>query len=161
MDAVERGAVLLVAGWHNEVTVRGVETAPPPDAIDWWANREVNEKQETWFEVKVVDEVGKPVGGLEVAFGLSGEDMKIATNGAGIARVEGAFASRASVSLVSLAAARKALKVRWTKPRPASVKEARNVLLWPVTDAFPTRSTWAASSLPLRARPSRTRPSVR
>src|SRR5690606_17824531 len=60
-----------------------------------------SEPTTTWFEVRFVDEVGDPIDGLEVVIRGGGKEEKVTTNSDGVARLEGAESSFASVRIVS------------------------------------------------------------
>jgi len=96
----------------------------PPAVIP--AAEEVRPK--TWFEVKIVDEFGKPIDGLDVVFSQGSRQEKLATNGAGVVRwedVEGP--SFASVKVANLASLREALKPRYAKPGERKMPDGADV----------------------------------
>jgi hypothetical protein len=77
---------------------------------------ETEEVPKTWFEVKVVDEFGKPIDGLDVVFSQGSKQEKLTTDGAGVVRweeVEGG--SFASAKVANLASLREILKPRYAK----------------------------------------------
>jgi outer membrane protein OmpA-like peptidoglycan-associated protein len=75
----------------------------------------VSEKT-TWFEVKLVDEVGEPISGVALTVAVGGKNEKATTNGAGKAKVEGK-GGVASVTFDKESDLRKKLKDLWAKPR--------------------------------------------
>jgi len=75
---------------------------PPPD-----------DEGKSWFEVSVVDEVGMPVDGIELAFGFGGDRRIVTTDGRGVARVDDIDGSTGSVRIASVAAVREKLAPRW------------------------------------------------
>lgn len=85
-----------------------------------------------WFEVQVVDEVGFPLPGLEVVFGHSGRRETLPTDGAGVARLEGAnvatSSSFASVAVKDLDKLKEALQNRWQSwPQPGELPKGPNL----------------------------------
>jgi outer membrane protein OmpA-like peptidoglycan-associated protein len=71
----------------------------------------------TWFEVVLLDEVGSPIGGVDVVFSYDGKTEKKTTSGAGKAKVEGNGGGFASVSLAKETAFRQTLHDLWKDPR--------------------------------------------
>ena len=85
----------------------------------------------SWFELRVVDEVGAPIDGLDVAFatGSGTRRQLVRTAGGGIARLDGMTMSFLSASLANLEQLREKLAPRWKKPRqPRKFKDAAFVL---------------------------------
>jgi outer membrane protein OmpA-like peptidoglycan-associated protein len=74
----------------------------------------------SWFELRVVDETGEPVPGLEVRFS---NGPLVTTDGDGVARWGDASGGSSSARLASVAAVRQALKPRWQRPRTARAWE--------------------------------------
>lgn len=70
-----------------------------------------------WFEVKVVDEVGDAVVGVELEFSLSGSAEKRTTDGSGTARVEQRTESVTNVRFSDEVALRTLLYKRWSVAR--------------------------------------------
>lgn len=92
--------------------------APPPAAVDT-----------TWFSLEVVDEVGDAIDGLDIAYTVLGAKRVVTTNGAGIARIDGALAGFASAAVVSLDAAREKLRPRWKEPRdPKKIVDPKTIV---------------------------------
>lgn len=69
------------------------------------------------FEVRFIDEIGKAISGLEVEFAVDGELRSVTTNAAGVALIEDAKSSSASVVVPELGALEKLLEPRWEKFR--------------------------------------------
>lgn len=104
------------------------ELAPPPQ----------EEESPDWFEVRFVDEVGGPIGGLDVVFSLQGKTIKKPTNGDGRARIENVQGSFASVTVASVQALCDIVEPRWEtfrEPRPPSGDDVSDWVLRDVFDA--------------------------
>lgn len=71
----------------------------------------------TWFEVRVVDELGQPLEGVGLSLFVDGTDHRITTDSEGVARVEGATLSNATVKIDDLAALRELVRPRWEQVR--------------------------------------------
>ena len=71
----------------------------------------------SWFEVRLVDEVGEPLDGVELSFSSGSTKNTLTTNGDGVARFMALDASFGSVHVVSTSALREKLQERWSKPR--------------------------------------------
>jgi outer membrane protein OmpA-like peptidoglycan-associated protein len=70
----------------------------------------------TWFEVKLVDEFGDPIDGIEVVFTQGSAKEKVKTNGNGVARWKDvAGSSFASVRVANAGALRTTLEPRWAR----------------------------------------------
>jgi len=90
----------------------------------------------TWFSLKVLDEVGDPVDGIDIAYSLGTQRRVVTTNGAGVARLDGVDAgSSASAGIASLAAVKQKLKPRWKTPRDPNIASGPNVVVEDVHDA--------------------------
>jgi hypothetical protein len=72
--------------------------------------------ERTWFEVRVVDECGLAVAGLDMRFSAN-EDAIVTTDGIGVARFETFGAPNGRVTIASVAQARAILAPRWEKVR--------------------------------------------
>ncbi len=91
---------------------------------------------QTWFSLKVLDEVGDPVDGIDIAYLLGTQRRTVTTNGAGVARLDGVDAgSFASAGLANVAAVTAKLKPRWSKPRDPKIPDAPNVVVSDIHDA--------------------------
>lgn len=82
---------------------------PPPDT--------------TWFSIRVVDEVGDPVDGLDLQFEVLGETQDARTDGSGRARIEGMQGGTALVTVVSASRLQQIMAPRWTTPRTPVLPE--------------------------------------
>jgi outer membrane protein OmpA-like peptidoglycan-associated protein len=98
--------------------------APPPST-----------EGQTWFSLKVLDEVGDPVDGIDIAYSVGGQRRVVPTDGGGVARLTGVEASGASASLASIAAVKDKLKPRWKQPRDANVPDGDGITVWDIADA--------------------------
>lgn len=84
--------------------------SPPPAPAD------------TWFEIRVVDEVGTPVADLDLVIDLGGRPRSQTTNGDGRVRlVAPDSTSGVNAELVSIERARALLHPRWRSPRTPRV----------------------------------------
>jgi hypothetical protein len=103
------------------------ETEPPP----------AQEEETTWYEVRVVDEVGQPVSGLGLSFTVAGRASTVPTDGGGIARVTG---PRGTVSVVldRVETAFTLLEPRWRTARTGTPPSGPDVLTIPLVDPFPS-----------------------
>ncbi len=92
------------------------KSPPPPD--------DTADDSRTWFEVKVLDEVGEPVAGLDVTFAV-GANAKATTGGNGVARVADVKTSSSfgSMTVTSAARAKEILAPRWTTARDQKLTE--------------------------------------
>jgi outer membrane protein OmpA-like peptidoglycan-associated protein len=91
---------------------------PPPSSVKM-----------TWYELKVLDEVGDPVDGIDISFSIGGEKRKVTTNGAGIARVDDVTSSFGSAQLVSVAAVRKKMEPKWKEARERNIEAGEDVFV--------------------------------
>ena len=74
----------------------------------------------TFFEVRLVDEVGESIGGVEVEFEAGDRTETLSTNPAGVATLEGVISRSATASVVGVAALDRVLSPRWEKERVAN-----------------------------------------
>ncbi|MFO0761949.1 MAG: hypothetical protein U0359_36250 [Byssovorax sp.] len=82
----------------------------------------------TWFEVKLVDEVGDPIGDVELAVDILGGSKRTEkTNGGGKVRIDNVDASFAQVAIKDVSALRDKLRPRWSKPRKAKIPTGQDV----------------------------------
>lgn len=98
-------------------------STPPPVAT-----------QLTWFEVRFVDEVGDPIGGLDLSFTILGARRAGTTDSAGVVRIEPVDASFADVTVASVDALRDKLAPRWSKPRKQKLPSGAAVVLRELAD---------------------------
>jgi OmpA family len=80
----------------------------------------------TWFEARVIDEVGVPVPGLDLAFSVNGEST-LTTDGAGVARLEAFGNPSATVMIASVGQAQSILDPRWKQVREAKIPGGSDV----------------------------------
>jgi hypothetical protein len=98
----------------------------------------------TWFEVKLVDEFGKGIDGLEVVFSQGSRRETLETDGNGVARwpdIEGP--SFASVEVAKVAALRDVLKPRYANMKERVPTEGPDVKTVPLGKDPPGRSLTA------------------
>jgi len=150
LDAFRGGRLLAVPGWYGMSNYPATErretltsSAPPalsePEAMRVPASTPKKERA-TWFEVEVVDEVGDPVAGAALVFDVDGELRQLATNGSGVARLDGARERSASVRISDLKALRSKFGAKWTAgrdrewiaPLPLAVEVCEGVTLHPI-----------------------------
>ncbi len=88
------------------------------------SEREVPQEVLSSFEVRLVDEVGDPISGVDLAFssGVTKDTQK--TDGDGVARFKAVDASFGSVRVVDQKALAKTLDERWAKPRTGTLADA-------------------------------------
>ncbi len=77
------------------------------------------------FEVRLVDEVGKAISGIDAEFTADGAQTR-STNPAGVALLEGVQASSADVSLLDPESLEKVLDPRWASFRPGKPPKESN-----------------------------------
>jgi outer membrane protein OmpA-like peptidoglycan-associated protein len=118
-----------------------VAAAPPPP------EREVTV---TWFEVKLLDEVGEALDGVEVVFSFAGRRETKTTDGSGKARIDDGEGGFCSLYFQDEKALREKLRLRWEKVRekdwfkPPEGQEASHTLVQAHTDADFVSPTLAA-----------------
>ncbi len=118
---------LLDAIWTRRLQYRPVvqptissEQRPPTIALtDLLPDPDVPRPTEATmsFEVRVVDELGEPLGGLDVTFGYQGTTDVVATDADGWARIERTGVSFASLRVVDRAPLYDQLRRRWGDER--------------------------------------------
>jgi hypothetical protein len=86
------------------------------------------ERIKTWFEVLVVDEVGEPVGGIELDFAAGSASGRTPTDRSGKARVENADVHSGSVRLANVRAVLDLMEPRWSSPRTGTSPRGGNVV---------------------------------
>jgi len=127
-ERLDRVRTLLVsaaeAGWLR-IDPAALAVSPPleesPDTERDLAAPVLAPEAASRFELRVVDEVGEPIAGIDVAFGVGGGRRVVPTDGGGVARLEDASSSFISASVSSVAQLREKLAPRWTKPRTAKL----------------------------------------
>jgi hypothetical protein len=116
--------------------VRDVDE-PPPELPPLPPRR--SERDTISFEVRFVDEIGKAISGLEVELAIDGELRSMTTNAAGVALVEDARSSSASVGVPELDALEKILDPRWEKFRRGKLPvETNSIDVLLDVDEFPS-----------------------
>ncbi len=136
LDAAEIGSLLFIAeSIAAPSTIPDLigdasglpKDAPPPPPFE-------QPEATTWFELTVVDEIGKPFDNLEIVVTVDGKPRKLVTNGAGNVRVDDARSSFASAQFVSLATVRKKLRARKLPPGDHPLPSGENVRVEDVRD---------------------------
>jgi outer membrane protein OmpA-like peptidoglycan-associated protein len=87
-----------------------------------------------WFELKLVDEVGDPIGGVELKFTYGGKTKVVPTGGDGVAHVDDPNATTAEVVVVDRTKLREALKPRWSKGRAPKTPSGHGVSVQPLDE---------------------------
>jgi outer membrane protein OmpA-like peptidoglycan-associated protein len=83
---------------------------------------------ETWFEVKLVDEVGDPIGDVDLSINIIGKNNETKkTSGGGVVRIDPVDASFAQVAIKDIEALRDKMRGRWSKPRKAKIPSGQAV----------------------------------
>lgn len=82
----------------------------------------------TWFEVALVDEVGQPVGGVNLEFSAGSASASKPSNGAGTARVDNSNVSSGSVRIANLTEAIDAIEPKWSSERSGSPPTGADVV---------------------------------
>ena len=88
----------------------------------------------TRFELRVLDEAGVPIDGLEIEFSVGGTRKKVTTNGSGVARFDGADASFGSARVVSRAALEEIVLPRRETLRPVKLPKGEHTSIRLVRD---------------------------
>ena len=117
---VEEGRLVLL-----ELPRPPVDTERPPQFIDPFppAPPPEPEPETCTFELRVVDEIGDPVDGVELVFDVLGRSHQATTDGNGVAKVECEQGSSALVDIVAVHRVREKLAPRWAAPRQPSLPE--------------------------------------
>jgi outer membrane protein OmpA-like peptidoglycan-associated protein len=127
--AVRRGQVVferiapMVARERRATAVPVVPPLPPPPPIPDPAKPE-REETLTWFEVYLVDEIGEPLGGVDVVFARGSAETRLTTDGTGKARLDDVPDSFARVRLADESVVRGMLRERWKAAREQQWWEA-------------------------------------
>lgn len=87
------------------------EPAPAPAA------EPVAEEVQTWFELRLTDELGEPVAGVRLRMSIDNEPRVLTTDGSGTVHVDDATLGFASADFVDVAELRDALLPRWEQIR--------------------------------------------
>ena len=88
----------------------------------------------TWYEVKVVDDIGEPIDGVDLLL-ATGSTTTISTDGSGTARVDGHFAQHGVIGFANIAEVRNKLRTRWGRPREAQIPEHANCHILELSDS--------------------------
>src|SRR5262249_43265801 len=96
-----------------------VEKAPPAPAPE----------QKGWFSIKVVDEVGDPIDGLDMVYVIAGKRQVVPTDGGGLARVDDVDLGTAAGRVADVKALREKLAPRWQEPRPAKIPKDEGAVI--------------------------------
>lgn len=113
-DALHGGQLVAVPLARPRASVGKRKSQPPPEPKK---SEPPPPDRKTWFEVRVIDEVGEPVAGLDIFFGHGSTRDRRTTDGDGVARLDDVDASFASATPADLSAARDLMKPRWDTVR--------------------------------------------
>ena len=89
----------------------------------------------TWFEARVIDEVGVPIPGLELAFSVNGDSTRT-TDDAGVAKLEAFGNPSATVMIASAGQAQSILDPRWKQVREAKIPGGSDVSVLQLTEVM-------------------------
>jgi hypothetical protein len=120
LTAVSSGQLMVVPGWpgHAPPAQRTkTRLAIPEPAVVAAPVLGVKAERTTWFEVEVIDEVGEPIADVALLFDVGGELRQLATDGSGVARMDGIRETSGSVRLGNPKELRAKLNARWTGGR--------------------------------------------
>jgi hypothetical protein len=118
----------------------------PPEALP--PRPPQRETSDTFFEVRLVDEIGQAISGAPVELACDGEIHDLSTNAAGVALLEHVTASSAAASVSDPVPVQEALDPRWTKRRagkPPKVRRRRLAAAFP--RAVPVRRSRQSKSV--------------
>jgi outer membrane protein OmpA-like peptidoglycan-associated protein len=99
--------------------------APPPAPAP-------PEQATTWYALRVVDEIGESIGGLDIVFSIGGREKHRITGGDGLARLDGVIERQASAHLADIEAARETLRPRWEQIRQGTPPDGPGVTVTPL-----------------------------
>ena len=85
----------------------------PPDAPP----KPESDKKPTWYEVRVVDELGEPIAGVPLVLEVSGKHPLV-TDGDGRVRLDGTYPSMGHARIEDIATLRELVRPRWDQIRP-------------------------------------------
>src|SRR6478752_2434086 len=102
-------------GDRREISLPDLPPAPGP----------ARESKTHSFEVRLVDEVGKAISGIDALFSVDGEQT-LPTNLAGVVILEGMRTSSATVAMLDVEALTSALEPRWETLRPGAPPKPGN-----------------------------------
>jgi hypothetical protein len=118
--ALRRGALVMVVHERRSISVARVAAA---DAAP------LGPAAPTWFAVKLVDEIGDPLAGIEVAMRCDGVDRTVRTDATGQARLDEVYGESAQASIGDARALWRSLAPRWRELRePAPMPSGAHVL---------------------------------
>lgn len=129
----EVGAILSEDLLDGRIRVRLAPVDPlreleqgPPSKLDPLPPRKA-EDNSTFFEVRLVDEVGRAISSIGVELDTNdGEIHDLTTNAAGVALLDPASASSATARVTDVSQLDETLAARWTKPRPGNPPRESN-----------------------------------
>jgi outer membrane protein OmpA-like peptidoglycan-associated protein len=119
----EVGEILNTDLLEGRIRVRLVPVDPlreleqgPPYKLDPLPPRKAEDKT-TFFEVRVVDEIGRAISDAPIELNCDGEIHELSTNAAGVATLENATASTATAAISETTSIEQILETRWRTPR--------------------------------------------
>ena len=133
---MQQMAADLVAAFERGRLVAMLEPYDPiawPDAPDTQRTpreRPVGEElATTWFSLRIVDEVGDALDGLEVKYEVLGEQRDAKTNAAGVAKIDTLSTGFARAAIRDLRAVRAKLRERWKEAREERIAEGGKIVV--------------------------------
>lgn len=121
--AVKRGALVLeeIPNMRASVGTKSTQgtVALPPNKPAPSTPKEPADDHDspTWFEVRLVDELGEPIGGAPLVLEVGGKDHALSTDGDGRIRLDGTHPSFGQVRMTDLEPLRDLLRPRWDQVR--------------------------------------------
>lgn len=115
----------LVATPESTLPFRSVDEAPEIELPPLPPRKA--ESKTTFFEVRVVDEIGQAINGLSVELDVDSTVHDVTTNAAGVALLEGVVSSSGSVTAADGEALDRLLEPRWKAPRRGSPPKEANL----------------------------------
>jgi len=107
-------------------TASSSSQAPPPSP---------DKPATTWYGLRVVDEIGESIEGIEIVFSIGGGEEHRFTDCEGLARLDAAVERKASAHLADIEAAREILRPRWEQIRQGDSPHSPGVTVTPLRHA--------------------------
>jgi len=130
--ALEAGR--LVVETEVEVPPPAEKKIPRPKVPEQARSTRQPSPLETSYEVRYVDEVDQAIAGLAVEYSCDGKTTAVTTNAAGVALLDGATSSSATIKVTDFIALAKIVEPRWDKVRSGVPPRGLNVVRKPLVD---------------------------
>lgn len=91
-------------------------------------------EEPTYFEARIVDEIGEPISGLDVVLTADGKANNLTTDGDGKVRLDGAKGSFGSLRVTNIKSLRDIVEPRWTSVRPGKFPSGNPMTQLQLTD---------------------------